>query len=130
MIIMLRANDTIGVDKMNKRIIKRRNGINYVLEADDTAGDFMNPISKVDAKILTLKFYSTGLPCKNGHNAKRLVSTGTCVVCDRERKFEWRQRNLKEVVKKQKLYKDASTSKSKRRVKQIYNETLQIIIGD
>jgi len=41
----------------------------------------MEIISKENAKLLNLKYYFTGKPCKHGHYAKRLVSTRTCSQC-------------------------------------------------
>jgi hypothetical protein len=42
-------------------------------------------ISRADARATRLKHYFTGNPCKNGHVAKRLVSTRTCTACAAER---------------------------------------------
>lgn len=38
-------------------------------------------VSKQEAKILGVKHYFTGIPCKRGHVDPRLVSTGSCVGC-------------------------------------------------
>lgn len=38
-------------------------------------------LSKADAVKFGLKVYRTGEKCKNGHNAYRYVSTGTCIKC-------------------------------------------------
>jgi len=44
----------------------------------------MKIISKKEAQILGLKNYFTGLPCKRGHVAARLVKSGHCRVCANE----------------------------------------------
>lgn len=41
------------------------------------------PKSKDEARSLGIKYYSTGKPCKHGHLAERLVSTGACAECNR-----------------------------------------------
>jgi len=41
----------------------------------------MKIISKLEASLLGLKHYFTGISCRNGHLANRLVSTGACVEC-------------------------------------------------
>lgn len=39
------------------------------------------------------KTYMTGLPCKNGHYARRYTSSGACTECDR---IGWKDGKLKE----------------------------------
>ena len=39
------------------------------------------------------KTYFTGIPCKRGHIAKRLVSTRACLECQKIANKEWRERN-------------------------------------
>jgi len=43
-------------------------------------------ISKSEARLLGLAKYFTGTPCKRGHVAERLVSTGHCETCRKLRK--------------------------------------------
>lgn len=50
----------------------------------------MQIISRVDAKAAGLKRFFTGQPCKNGHISERLISSGTCLVCDAEKKRQLR----------------------------------------
>ena len=40
-------------------------------------------ISRKEAVALGLKFYFTGEPCINGHQAKRRTRVGQCMECDR-----------------------------------------------
>ena len=44
----------------------------------------MEIITKEYAKIFNLKFYFTGLPCKNNHLDKRYLNTGICYQCKRD----------------------------------------------
>lgn len=41
----------------------------------------MEIVSKEEAKILGLKFYFTGKPCKFGHVAERYSSNNRCYIC-------------------------------------------------
>ena len=43
------------------------------------------PQSRSAAKLIGLSHYFTGVPCKHGHVENRLVSTGACAQCMRER---------------------------------------------
>lgn len=36
---------------------------------------------RYDAMDAGAQYYETGIPCKNGHIAKRLTETGSCVEC-------------------------------------------------
>jgi 5-methylcytosine-specific restriction endonuclease McrA len=51
------------------------------------------PKTRKEAKKQGASFYLTGLPCKHGHIALRIVK-GTCVEC---RKLEWQRSNEKRV---------------------------------
>lgn len=41
-------------------------------------------ITKEAAKLLGLKYYFTGIPCKKGHIEKRYINTGICYQCKRD----------------------------------------------
>ena len=41
----------------------------------------MNVLSRDEARLGSLKFYFTGLPCTRGHIAKRVVNSTLCVDC-------------------------------------------------
>lgn len=53
-------------------------------------------ISRKEAKLLGLKSYFTGVPCKHGHIAPRKVSTGDCSVCKVIRTQVWRNKPEKD----------------------------------
>jgi hypothetical protein len=50
-------------------------------------------ISSKDAKAAGLKRYFTGVACKYGHVAERLVSTRECIGCSLKRRVEYRGMN-------------------------------------
>ena len=50
-------------------------------------------ISRDEARVLNLKSFFTGEPCKHGHVAERYVSSGGCVECVCGHKREWRAAN-------------------------------------
>lgn len=45
--------------------------------------DTRTPITRQAAKALTLTRFFTGKPCKHGHVAERMASSGACVECNR-----------------------------------------------
>ncbi len=45
----------------------------------------MNIISRLEASKKGLKYYYTGVPCKNGHVSKRVTSKWTCYECEKMR---------------------------------------------
>lgn len=49
-------------------------------------------ITRKEAKILGLRRYFTGLPCKHGHVAQREISNGCCVECKRIWTENWRKK--------------------------------------
>lgn len=51
------------------------------------------PIDRKTAAVLGFLYYKTN-PCKHGHNANRLVSTGGCVECNKIRHEGWRKNNV------------------------------------
>jgi hypothetical protein len=56
----------------------------------------VKPISREDAKALGLTRYFTGVACKRGHVAERLLSTRHCVVCARAHSDAYREENPEE----------------------------------
>src|SRR3546814_6839754 len=50
-------------------------------------------ISRKDALTAGERHYFTGKPCKQGHVAVRLVSTHTCVICNKNNNQRFRDRN-------------------------------------
>lgn len=51
---------------------------------DDAApGPVRAIVTREEAKALGLKYYYLGTICRNGHDAERIVSMGTCVECRR-----------------------------------------------
>ncbi|WBF79636.1 hypothetical protein BNNNBJKE_00052 [Aeromonas phage vB_AdhM_DL] len=51
-----------------------------------------NIISRKEAKILGLRRYFTGLPCKHGHIAQREIGNGCCIECKRVWTENWRNK--------------------------------------
>lgn len=49
--------------------------------------------AQAEARAAGEKTYMTGLPCKNGHYARRYTSSGACCECDR---IGWKDGKLKE----------------------------------
>lgn len=49
------------------------------------------PLSRAEAQALKTRTYFTGKPCKSGHIAERLTSTGTCLPCKRKYEAEDRK---------------------------------------
>lgn len=49
-------------------------------------------ITRKEAKLLGLRRYFTGLPCKHGHIAQREISNGCCVECKRIWTENWRKK--------------------------------------
>ena len=72
--------------------------------------------TRARAKQLGESFYFTGIPCKNGHTAKRKVHNYECVECAKEYKREyvkrtgdastkkWRENNKEKVKETRKAY--------------------------
>jgi 5-methylcytosine-specific restriction endonuclease McrA len=50
-------------------------------------------ISRKEAKSRGLNRYFTGVPCKRGHADYRLVSTASCVACNKDAGRAWRREN-------------------------------------
>lgn len=51
------------------------------------------PSSKKEARAIGAKYYFSGMPCKYGHIAKRLVSNNSCVICQSDRQKKWKAAN-------------------------------------
>ena len=43
-------------------------------------------LSRPEARAKGLRHFNTGRPCRRGHNVPRLVSSGTCPLCEKETK--------------------------------------------
>lgn len=52
---------------------------------------FLHLITRSSAKAAGLKRFFLPEPCKNGHVAERNTKSTTCIVCDKERKLEYRK---------------------------------------
>ena len=57
----------------------------------------MKKITRREAKAQGLKKYFTGLACKHGHIAERLVVNGTCYSCVKMRVQKWQKDNPEKV---------------------------------
>src|ERR1700693_2531949 len=53
----------------------------------------MKIVTFKDAKASALIRYFTGVPCKYGHTAERMVSTRACVICKNVNKLRWQEAN-------------------------------------
>jgi len=51
----------------------------------------MKIITRKEAKLLGLKHYFTGKPCKYGHVGDRYVSMGRCKICSNTDAIEWQR---------------------------------------
>jgi 5-methylcytosine-specific restriction endonuclease McrA len=59
---------------------------------------------KQAAKAAGERHYFTGIPCRNGHVAKRFTSCGLCVECQREKVRKHREKNPEWWAEKQRRY--------------------------
>lgn len=50
-------------------------------------------MKRAEAKLLGLKTYATGKPCKRGHSAKRYTTSANCVECTNTNSTVWRNNN-------------------------------------
>lgn len=62
------------------------------------------PHTRAEAKALGAIRYYTGKPCKHGHVAERLTTSGCCIVCSSERGKQWRKNNKDRVKRRDALY--------------------------
>lgn len=46
------------------------------------------------------KFYFTNVPCKNNHISERYVSTGMCVICQKNKAKQWQKKNKEKISAK------------------------------
>lgn len=65
-------------------------------------------ISRDNARVAKLKRFFTGEPCKYGHLAQRLVSSGGCVTCNALQSARWKSEN----PEKAKALQDEYTSRN------------------
>ena len=63
------------------------------------------------ARKLGEKYYETGLPCKNGHTAKKATISGACYQCTAEASAAWRKSHLDVMAAHQKKYREANREK-------------------
>lgn len=52
-----------------------------------------DPVARATAKNRGDRYYTTGIPCKQGHLAPRATATGTCVECTRAAARAWHERH-------------------------------------
>ncbi len=72
----------------------------------------MKVISKYEANVLDLKYYFTGLKCKNGHIDKRRVSNSDCMSCRKERGERYKIDNREKVLARNKRYRENNKDKT------------------
>jgi hypothetical protein len=76
-------------------------------------------LSRDEARVLCLKRYFTGAPCRRGHVAERYVSSCRCVECDRVLALEWRVANLEKARERERAaaykYRAANPEKDRER---------------
>lgn len=82
---------------------------------------------RFEAKQSGMPHYWTGQPCKSGHVAFRITSTGTCIECRRQRDREKYAQNPDAAIAKKKKYyaQNANVIKEKRREKYKLNSDLE-----
>lgn len=87
----------------------------------------MQIISRKDAKSLGLTYYFTGKPCKRGHVAARLSSSGNCVECKsilsssdsyKEQKKEYQKEYYRKNISKQAEYHKNYRSKNREELRE------------
>lgn len=87
-----------------------------------------------EAKKAGAKRYFNGVPCVNGHLAERLVSTRSCIVCERARRDKWAEKNkdrVRETLKrwaKNNVEKRRANSRKRRTgfSTELFNATLKL----
>jgi len=57
----------------------------------------MKPISRAEARVLGLKRFYTGQPCKFGHLVERLVSNKACIACGNRKSIIWAAKNAQKL---------------------------------
>jgi hypothetical protein len=83
----------------------------------------MKPISRGDAEFLGLKHFFTGVPCGNGHIAKRLTSCGNCQECMRIR----HESKRKEFNNKSREYQARNPAMNRERVRRWREKNLEYV---
>lgn len=84
--------------------------------SDDIISDL--PRSRKEAKLQNVKYYFTGLPCKNGHIFCRFTSDRSCKKCKAVSTLSWKINNINLVRERDRKF--AKNNKKKR------NEYLKI----
>lgn len=86
----------------------------------------MKIISKKEAKEKGSLHYYTGKPCKYGHYAKRLVSTGKCGECQRlyhaQYVKKWQKDNKEKVNEGTRRWRENNPAQAKKTHKKYYNK--------
>lgn len=80
------------------------------------------PRTRKEAEEAKSEYYFTGEPCKNGHTAQRLTSSGLCFECTSQRAKKWRQENPNKVrefnaARKSKVFRTADRKRRRERYK-------------
>ncbi|NTI80457.1 hypothetical protein [Rhizobium rhizogenes] len=70
-------------------------------------------ISRAEARNLGLRFYFTGVPCKNDHVCERTTARSDCVECKRERCRKWAADNAEACSESSKEWYTANKAKAK-----------------
>jgi hypothetical protein len=76
----------------------------------------MDILTRKQAKLLGLKKYFTGKPCKNNHVSERYVDGGNCVECLKEKHVN-ADKELKRVKDLDYYHKNKTTINQKKREK-------------
>jgi hypothetical protein len=58
----------------------------------------MNIISRKDAREQRLKFYFTGIPCKNSHISTRYVISNHCIECNKTNSVQYYSENKDAII--------------------------------
>lgn len=71
-------------------------------------------LSKKEAEVKGLTQYFTGLPCRHGHVAPRLVSNASCLVCQSKLSARWQKENREARRKIEKTFRDTNRAAAAR----------------
>lgn len=82
----------------------------------------MKIISRDEAISQGLKYYFTGKPCKRGHVASILVSTGQCCECNSERAKDYYNKNKDKITEQRKDYRKQNKNKISEGMKGYYKQ--------
>ena len=87
-------DEAVGVEEDAKARVKAlRAELKEVEKLLKGSNRTANVQAQEEARAAGEKTYMTGLPCKNGHYARRYTSSGACTECDR---IGWKDGKLKE----------------------------------